>query len=87
MNLSLLFDIIGFCGVGVLLFAFYGSQTGKIPPTDIRSPVINLAGATLLLISLLYHWNTASVFFELCWIAISLYGIVKILKQKKAASS
>ena len=75
--------MIGFCGVGTLLMAFLFSQTGKIPPTDIRSPIINLVGATLLLISLLYHWNTASVFFELCWIAISLYGIWKILKNKR----
>lgn len=80
------FDIIGFMGVSVLLFAFYGSQSGKIPPTDIRSPIINLVGALLLLLSLLYHWNTASVFFELCWIGISLYGIWKIVKNKKAAS-
>lgn len=83
MNLGLLFDIIGFCGVGTLLFAFYLAQSGRVSPQDIRSPVINLIGATLLLISLLYHWNTASVFFELCWIAISLYGIWKILKNKK----
>lgn len=82
MDLGLLFDIIGFCGVFTLLAAFYLAQSGKITPSDIRSPIINLVGAVLLLISLLYHWNTASVFFELCWIAISLYGIWKNLKGR-----
>lgn len=85
MSLSLFFDIIGFCGVGTLLLAFQLAQTGKIVPTQLTYPLMNLGGASLLLISLLYHWNTASVFFELCWIAISLYGIVKILRNRKAA--
>jgi hypothetical protein len=83
MTLSLFFDGIGFLGVATLLLAFFLVQNEKLSPKDIRSPLLNLAGAVLLLISLCYHWNTASVFFELCWISISLHAIYKITKQTK----
>ncbi len=79
-----IFDIIGTVGVTMILLGYFLVQTGRITAQDLRYPVLNLAGAVLLLISLIVHWNTASVIIELFWIMISLYGIWKILKARKS---
>ncbi len=46
-----------------------------------RFPAVNLMGATLVLISLIYAWNLPSVVLECFWGAISLYGLVRAIRR------
>lgn len=79
---TLLFDIVGTVGVVLILAAYFLVQNGRITADMLVYPLLNLAGALLLLISLMWSWNTPSVIIELCWITISLYGIARILKKR-----
>ncbi|WP_086481554.1 CBU_0592 family membrane protein [Oceanospirillum sanctuarii] len=76
------FDLVGNIGVFLVVLAFYLLQTERITSRDIRYSLLNLTGAILLLISLLFNWNLSSVIIELFWIGISLIGIFKHLTRK-----
>ncbi len=84
-HLNLLFDIIGTIGVVVILYAYFMVQTERLSSQQLSFPILNLIGAILLLISLMWSWNTPSVIIEIAWISISLYGIYRILKEPKDA--
>lgn len=83
MNYDLLFDTIGTIGVVCILIAFFLVQTEKLTANCLTYPVLNLVGAVLLLISLMWSWNTPSVIIEIAWISISIYGIVKITAKRR----
>lgn len=76
-------DAVGICGVTLLLTAFYLLSTSRITAQHLQYQVLNLCGAILILFSLMFHWNTASVLIELAWITISIIGITKTLKGRK----
>ncbi|MDX1320944.1 MAG: hypothetical protein R3207_12255 [Oceanospirillum sp.] len=80
------FDLVGNIGVFMVVLAFYLLQTERLNSRDIRYSLLNLTGAILLLISLLFNWNLSSVIIELFWIAISLIGIFKHLTRKQGSS-
>lgn len=78
----MIFDTIGIIGVLCILAAYFLLQTEKIRSDELRYPVLNLVGAVLILVSLTHTFNLASFVIEICWIAISLYGIAKILRSR-----
>lgn len=79
-----MYDTIGLAGVFLILLAYFLLQTEKIAADEMRYPALNLAGAVLILISLTHTFNLASFVIEVCWIAISVYGIVKIIRRRGA---
>ncbi len=79
--MELLADSVGLIGVGLIVTAYFLIQSGRVTSDKLLFPLLNLIGAVLLLISLAVHWNTPSVVIELIWVAISVYGIVKILRS------
>lgn len=83
MDIYLLSDIIGIIGVFCIILAFYLLQVEKTTSSSLSYLYLNFVGALLLLISLLYNWNLASVIIEIMWLIISVYGIIraKILKS------
>lgn len=76
-------DEIGIIGVIFILISYVLLQSGKIDSKSVRYSFINLIGAVLILFSLFYSWNLASVIIEIFWILISLYGIIKISIQNE----
>lgn len=76
-------NAVGICGVVFLLTAFYLLSTSRLTAHHLQYQALNLTGAVLILFSLLFHWNTASVLIEIAWISISLIGIVRTLRQRK----
>lgn len=68
-------DVIGVVGVMFIIFAYFLLQAEKAKPNSWSYLLLNLIGAFLLLYSLFWTWNTASVVIEIFWIIISLYGI------------
>ncbi len=69
--------IAGFIGAAIIIVAYFANQTGRLRSDDWRFPLANLAGAVLILASLLTQWNFPSVVIEAFWIAISLYGLLR----------
>ena len=80
--MDIFFDSVGLVGVGLILLAYFLLQMGKCASHHLAYPVMNLVGAVLLLISLWWSWNLPSVIIEICWIVISIIGIIKICRKK-----
>ena len=74
-------DIIGVVGVSFVLATYYLLQFDKIDAKGFWYSFLNLFGAVLIMYSLLYNWNLASVIIEIFWIAISAYGVWKYIKR------
>ncbi|MEM1409352.1 MAG: hypothetical protein AAGG79_01240 [Pseudomonadota bacterium] len=76
--------MIGLVGVGLVLAAYFLLQTERLAPDELPYPSINLVGAVLILFSLTNTFNLASFVIEICWIAISLYGVTKALRRRES---
>jgi hypothetical protein len=76
-------DAIGIIGVSFVLTAFFLLNTNKLTALMLRYQLLNFFGSWMILFSLLYHWNLASVLIEIAWISISMIGIVRALSAKK----
>jgi len=84
-TIDFIYNALGIIGVGLIVIGFFLIQTGKIASTDLVYPLLNFAGALLHLVSLYRFYNLASVIIEIFWIAISVYGLIKVFEHKKAA--
>lgn len=76
-------DIIGVVGVSFVLATYYLLQFDKIDAKGFWYSFLNLFGAVLIMYSLLYNWNLASVIIEVFWIGISAYGVWKYFKRDR----
>lgn len=84
-TLDLIFNTIGTTGVAMILLGYFLITKGKVTGASLGYHILNLVGASLLLISLFWSWNLPSVIIEVFWIAISLYGICKVMKSRPRA--
>ncbi len=78
-----LFQIIGFIGMAMVVWAYWLIQLGKITHDSLQYLWLNFFGAILLTISLLVHFNLGSFLIEIFWIGITIYGLIKAYKNKK----
>lgn len=76
-------DYVGLLGVGITLLAYLLLQMSYLKIEGLTYSVLNAVGAVLILVSLHFVWNSASVAIEVCWFFISIYGIGKALGQRK----
>jgi hypothetical protein len=77
-------DLIGFAGAAVMIAASFANQQRWLSSDDWRYPAANLAGAVLILFSLLFTWNFPSVLIEVFWALISLWGLMKARAEDKS---
>lgn len=77
-------DSVGLTGVGCILLAYYLLNAGRIDSKSLMYQMVNFVGAWLILFSLFFHWNTASVVIEISWISISTMGMYKIYRSRQA---
>lgn len=75
-------EIIGLTAPVLFLYAYGMITLGKWSSESLRYQVLNFLGAIAILISLIDHWNLPVFILELCWGAISVYGIVKIVRRQ-----
>ena len=85
--IALLFDIVGMSGTFLVVGSFFLLQLNKVSPKSLVYNMMNLSGAILLLISLCYNFNLASFVIEIFWIAASLIGLYKYLKNRSALAT
>jgi hypothetical protein len=77
-----LYTMLGVGGACCFIFSYFGTVQGWLPASGWRFPAINLAGAALVLTSLVHDWNLPSVVLECFWAAISVYGLVRALSRR-----
>jgi predicted membrane protein len=78
-----IYQFLGFVGMIFIVYGYFLLQAGKCDNNSLKFQFINLIGAILLLISLFVHFNLGSFIIEVFWIVITLYGIYKIIRDKK----
>lgn len=76
-------DMIGIIGVISLLSAYYLLNTNKVTAHSLLYQLLNLAGAFLILYSLLFDWNLPAAMIEIVWMLISIIGIYHIWRGKR----
>jgi len=80
-------DWAGLVGVALVLVAFFLLQAHKLSGQGTPYQVMNLVGAFGILLSLIFGTFNLSAFLqELAWFLISVYGIVRGLRVRKATS-
>jgi hypothetical protein len=77
-------DLAGLVGVLLILSAYALGQLGRLRMDAVPALLMNLAGASLVLLSLLFHFNLAAFIIEAAWALLSLFGLVKRLIRRKA---
>ena len=82
LDIHFISDIVGIFGVGLVIMAFFLIQLEKITTKSSIYLYSNFFGSVMLLFSLYYHWNLASVVIEMLWLLISIYGIIKFKIKK-----
>jgi len=78
-----IYQILGFVGMIFIVYGYFLLQSNRCDNNSLKFQFINLIGAVLLLISLFVHFNLGSFIIEVFWIIITLYGIYKIIKQRR----
>lgn len=73
--MNYLTDAVGIVGVAFVVAAYFLITNRKLHGDDVRYHILNFVGASLIMVSLMFHWNTASVVIEAVWMLISGWGI------------
>ena len=71
-------DLAGTLGVLLILVAYAGAQTGRLEPRAAPALLMNLAGAGLILSSLVFRFNLSAVLMEAAWALVALFGLVRL---------
>jgi len=72
------YDIVGSLGVFAYLLSYYLLQTGKIEINKgYTYSLLNIIGATFVLISLTNTFNLPSLVSQAVWILLSFYGLLR----------
>ncbi|HEY7841813.1 MAG TPA: permease [Gammaproteobacteria bacterium] len=79
------YDFAGIAGVILILIAYLMLQLGRWGGIDLRYTLFNLAGALLIIVSLVYDFNLSAFLMEAAWVVISFIGIHRALTGKKEA--
>ena len=68
-------QILGLAGFIGYMAGFAGQQFGLIDGNSKTYSLINVGSASLVLLSLMEHFNLASALIQISWIAIGLGGL------------
>jgi hypothetical protein len=75
-------DYVGMTGVMLTLTGYFLLNVNKLASTNIIYLLLNCIGSTLVLYSLMFHWNLSSVAIEGAWITISLIGLYRVWRRR-----
>ncbi|RXJ55221.1 CBU_0592 family membrane protein [Candidatus Marinarcus aquaticus] len=76
-------NIIGVIGVSIVVLTYLLLQLERINANGFGYSFLNALGSLMILYSLTYNWNLASVIIEFFWIVISLFGLYKWYTNNK----
>lgn len=79
---DLFYDAVGGLGVVCVLVAYLMLQAGKWRSTGMIYLALNLAGSVFVMLSLTNQWNLPAFILQCAWGAISVYGMVKVLRNR-----
>lgn len=77
-------DLLGNIGVAMVLILYFLLQAERIRATSAMFSTANALGALLILVSLSQQFNLSAFVVEAAWLAISLYGLARTFRRKRA---
>jgi hypothetical protein len=77
------YNAVGLIGPALFMWAYAMLALGYWNGNQLRTHVPNLLGALCILVSLIRFWNLPIFVLEVCWCAISVYGIWRGLKSSE----
>lgn len=69
-------ETVGLIGAALILGAYAGVQLKKLDPHKPPALLLNLTGASLVLVSLYFEFNLAAALLEGAWVLIALWGLL-----------
>ncbi len=78
-------DYVGFVGDGIIIVAYILLQAQKLHSEALSYSLLNALGATLIIISLIFHFNFAAFIVEFFWVLVSLYGAGRYFLRGRTA--
>ena len=85
MNYGLL-DLVGNIGVVILMVTYLLLQLNRLRSDELAYSLLNAAGATLIILSLLVNFNLSALLMEVFWVLISFVGIYRYFRLKAVRS-
>jgi hypothetical protein len=77
-----LLDLAGLVGVAMILVAYAAAQLRRLDPVKAPSLALNLAGACLILLSMVRAFNLSAAVMEGAWALIALFGLIRIALKR-----
>jgi len=77
-----LIDFLGNIGVLILMVAYLMLQLNRLSSSGLLYSLLNLLGATLIIVSLVADFNLSAFVMEVFWVLISLVGIIRHFSLK-----
>ena len=74
-------DIAGVLGSVLIVGSYLLLQLGRMRADQVAWPVLNGAGAALVMISLLFEFNLGAFVLECFWLVISIIGLARIIRR------
>lgn len=72
-------DIAGLAGALLILAAYAGVQLKRLDPHRAGALFMNLSGAGLVMVSLLWKFNLAAFLLEAAWAVVALGGLLRLV--------
>ena len=76
-----IYDFFGNLGVFIIIITYLLLQMNRIKNNNIKYSLLNLIGASLVIISLVENFNMSAFLVEAFWVGISLFGIIKYFQN------
>lgn len=74
---------IGLVGAAMILGAYAGVQLKRLDPHDLPALLLNLGGASLVIVSLFFEFNLAAFLLEVAWVAVAVAGLFAWLRKQQ----
>ncbi|HEY9217978.1 MAG TPA: hypothetical protein VIO94_08015 [Phenylobacterium sp.] len=71
-------DAAGLGGVLLILAAYALGTAGRLDPRQTPALLMNLVGASLILVSLVFDFNLSAFVMEAAWAAVALAGLIRL---------
>lgn len=76
MNLAW-YDGVGLLGSALVVGSYFLLQSGRLSGIGLPYQLINVAGSSCILVSLVGGFNLSVALLQCTWIAISVFGVVR----------
>jgi hypothetical protein len=76
-------DLGGLAGVLLMLAAYALGQLGRLRIDSVPALTMNLAGAVLVMVSLLFKFNLPAFLMEGAWAMAALFGLARLALRRR----